>query len=169
MIGVLLSLMLGGGLQRYLPCTPGLTVTYADAAGRAVEEEVLGFGVAVEPRVCAVERRLGAARERLGREYLSDRISDAGWLDTPLALRAPILKAPLTVGARWHWNREDHQVIAIGRVVEVPAGRFVDTVWITSRSSDGQREATAVYAAGVGLVRYQSEGRQLSATRVRGP
>lgn len=169
MIGVLLSLMLGGGLQRYLPCTPGLTVTYADAAGRAVEEEVLGFGVAVEPRVCAVERRLGAARERLGREYLSDRISDAGWLDTPQALRAPILKAPLTVGARWHWNREDHQVIAIGRVVEVPAGRFVDTVWITSRSSDGQREATAVYAAGVGLVRYQSEGRQLSATRVRGP
>jgi hypothetical protein len=169
MIGVLLSLMLGGGLQRYLPCTPGLTVTYADAAGRAVEEEVLGFGVAVEPRVCAVERRLGAARERLGREYLSDRISDAGWLDTPLALRAPILKAPLTIGARWHWNREDHQVIAIGRVVEVPAGRFVDTVWITSRSSDGQREATAVYAAGVGLVRYQSEGRQLSATRVRGP
>jgi hypothetical protein len=169
MIGVLLSLMLGGGLQRYLPCTPGLTVTYADAAGRAVEEEVLGFGVAVEPRVCAVERRLGAARERLGREYLSDRISDAGWLDTPLALRAPILKAPLTIGARWHWNREDHQVIAIGRVVEVPAGRFVDTVWITSRSSDGQREATAVYVAGVGLVRYQSEGRQLSATRVRGP
>ena len=152
MIGVLLSLMLGGGLQRYLPCTPGLTVTYADAAGRAVEEEVLGFGVAVEPRVCAVERRLGAARERLGREYLSDRISDAGWLDTPLALRAPILKAPLTIGARWHWNREDHQVIAIGRVVEVPAGRFVDTVWITSRSSDGQREATAVYVAGVGLV-----------------
>jgi hypothetical protein len=162
MISVLLSLMLGGGLQRYLPCTPGLTITYADAAGREVEEEVLGFGVAVEPRVCAVERRHGVARERLGREYLSDRVSDAGWLDTPLALRAPILKAPLTVGARWHWNREDHEVLALGRAVEVPAGRFVDTVWITSRSSDGRHATTEVYAAGVGLVQYQSSGRHLS-------
>jgi hypothetical protein len=169
MIGVLLSLMIGGGLQRYLPCTPGLTVTYADAAGREVDEEVLGFGVAAEPRVCAIERRLGAGRERLGREYLADRVTNAGWLDTPLALRAPILKAPLSVGARWHWNREDHQVTALGRVVEVPAGRFADTVWITSRSSDGQHAATAVYAAGVGLVLYQSAGRQLSATRVRVP
>lgn len=168
MIGVLLSLMLGGGLPRYLPCTPGLVVMYADAAGREVEEEILGFGVAAEPRVCAVERRTGAVRERLGREYLADRISDAGWLDTPLALRAPLLKAPLSVGARWHWNREDHQVIAVGRPVEVPAGRFVDTVWITTRGDDGAHEALAVYAAGVGLVRYESAGRGLSATRVRG-
>lgn len=166
MIGVLLSLVLGGGLERFLPCTPGLTITSADGAGREVVEEVLGFGVSPERRVCAVERRTSGARERVGREYLPDRISDAGWLDTPLALRAPILRAPLRVGARWHWNRVDHQVTAVGVAIDVPAGRFEDTVWITSRGSDGGPEALAVYAAGVGRVRFESGGRRLWATRV---
>ncbi len=173
MIAFLLTFLVGGPTSRldaYLPCRAGLAIVYRDARGAAVTERVLGFGVSREPRVCALRREAGGAAETWGREHLADRITNAGWIDTPLAMRSPILKAPLVLGASWRFNRQETRIAAIGRPVEVPAGRFTDTVWLESRPQDtidGRPGATeSVYAAGVGLVRHRAGEALLEAVQV---
>lgn len=172
MIGFLLAFLVGGSaVDPYLPCRPGLVVTYRDTAGKEAVERVVGFQVKREPRVCVVRREVGGQVETWGREHLADRISNAGWIDTPLALRSPILKAPLAAGAHWRFNRAETRVVAVKRPLEVPAGRFEDTVWIETWATDGESTllSESVYAAGVGLVRHVAGASRLEAIRVEAP
>lgn len=173
MIAFLLTFLVGGPtslIDRYVPCRTGLVITYRDARGAAVRERVLGFVVKSEPRVCALRREVGADVETWGREHLADRVTNAGWIDTPLAMRSPILKAPLVEGASWRFNRQETRVVAVGRPVEVPAGRFTDTVWIESRAMDAPGPvAESVYAAGVGLVRHRAGAALLEAVEITTP
>jgi len=159
MIGFILAFFFARDVNVYLPCTRGLTVEYA-----GVVDTIVGYTDPHEPRLCVIARR-GAVS--WAREQLTDRVSYAGEVDALVALRPPMLKAPLYTGAHWRFDRTDYAIVAVGRPVTVPAGTFSDTVWIEETSESGR--ATSVYVAGIGLVRHERGATIMQAVRVLRP
>lgn len=165
-----------GQVSRFLPCKPGLHLRYASTRGdqalSAVDERILGQGR--EPHTCEIERRTTRAGaparvEVYAIEHLPDRVANAGWVDTPTAFRPPLLVAPLTVGRRWHFNRSDFSVLALGESIVTPAGTFTDTVRVEERASDSSFHSERVYAAGIGLVLYTQGADRLEVLSVSVP
>lgn len=156
-------------LEKYLPCTAGLSIEYAIESKNTGKkytsvETVLGPGK--EARSCLIERRTGAEREVLMREHLDDRISNAGYADQPVALRAPLLKAPVLKDKGWYFTSTRFTIADIGVRHEVPAGTFADCVRVHEAAKDGSHEADSVYAPTVGLIAYESRDLRMRAIRV---
>lgn len=156
-------------LERYLPCTAGLSIEYAIESKNTGKkytsvETVLGPGK--EARSCLIERRIGGEREVLMREHLDDRISNAGYADQPIALRPPLLKAPVLKDKGWYFTSTRFTIADIGETYVVPAGTFSGCVRVHEAAKDGSHEADSVYAPSVGLIAYESRDLRMRATRV---
>jgi hypothetical protein len=164
-------------LHRFMPCTPGLSVEYLDepkdkaskGATLRVIDTVRGPGK--EPHTCVLDRvtiHPGGKEERdaWARELLPDRITNAGWIDHPVAFRTPLLRAPVKSGRRWHFNTTDFVIKEVGDTFDVPAGTFDGCVRVHEQSADGKYEASSVYAPGVGLISYETRERRTRAVRV---
>lgn len=163
----------------FLPCTPGLSVTYAfyDAAGqdRGVRQIDRIRGPGQDPKTCVIdqETRFGDGRvekDAWVREHLEDRILNAGWLSTMTAFRPPLLIGPLSAGKRWVFNRTSFTIAEIGTTFDVPAGTFDGCLRLVESSvPPGAHTAWLVYAPGVGLIAAEHNGRLRRAIEVRTP
>lgn len=157
-------------LHALFPCTAGLSITYtiepkaAGAKASETTETVLGPGK--EPHTCLIERRTATSKDTLLREHLDDRILNAGYADQPVALRAPLMKAPVEKGRSWHFTTTDFEIADAGDTYDVPAGTFDHCVRVHERAQDGKHEADSVYAPGVGLIAYESRDLRMRATRI---
>jgi hypothetical protein len=162
-----------GLADEWLPCEPGLAITYqvtVDGQPRSkVVEEVKGRGS--EPRLCVVDRRVAfedGTKESgaIAREHLDDRISNAGWADLPSAFRPPMIKAPIEVGKKWHFNRADYEIVEVGKRLTLAAGTF-ETLHVRERATDGNPHvADNWYARGVGLVLRERAAERMEAVAV---
>lgn len=165
-------------LQRYMPCTVGLTIEYeilpvenaVKTARRARMIETIR-GPGKEPSTCVIDRRTirpegTEVKEAWAREHLPDRITNAGFVDRPVAFRTPLLKAPIKRGQRWRFNTTEFEIREVGDTFDVPAGTFDGCVRVVERSKDGKHQAHSVYAPGVGLIIYESLEMRMRASRV---
>lgn len=173
-----------GEVDPWLPCKPGLTITYAlstNGVERAtVIETVRGRGA--EPRLCVIDRRITYSSGEVettawAREHLPDRVANAGWADMPTAFRPPLIKAPIKKGAKWHFNRADHEIAGVGSPLTTRAGTFRDVVRIEVRAliedpsaekgSKGPLVSEQFYARDVGLVLSVRGEERMEAVLVR--
>lgn len=150
----------------FFPCTPGLSVErevepavsaakVTSTPARRVIDTIRGPGR--EKNSCVLERVVrdpdGKERtESLGLERLPDRVSNMGWIDQPLALRPPMLKAPITKGARWTFDRTAYEIVDVDATLVLPAGTLSGCVRVRERSRDGVHDVVLAYAPGIGLV-----------------
>jgi hypothetical protein len=69
-----------------------------------------------------------------------------------------LLRAPVAEGASWEGRAGRRvRVVADGRTLEVPAGRFEDCATVEERDTDSGRRIETSYCPGVGPVRVVSE------------
>jgi hypothetical protein len=164
----------------YLPCTVGLTIEYRFEAtgeghrptGAKMTETIRGAGR--EPNTCVVDREVidregRSNKDAWAREMLADRISNAGYVDQPVAFRPPMLRAPIERAKTWRFNTTEFEIEAIDEVVDVPAGRFTGCVRVREWTRDHTHSATSVYARDAGLILYESRGERYVAVRVTKP
>jgi hypothetical protein len=160
----------------FLPCTPGLAITYAfigadgKDTGATMVETVRGQGD--DARMCIIDQLTQwpdgkTQRDAWAREMLEDRVVNAGWVGSLTAFRPPILVGPLDRGKKWVFNRTRFEIAEVGTTFDVPAGTFDGCVRIVETSIPaGAHSAWSVYAPGVGLIATEVNGRQRRATRV---
>jgi hypothetical protein len=165
-------------MNQLIPCTPGLRIEYEDtlkegkgSVSRTIET-VRGPGK--EPRTCVIDRVVKRPdgkedRDAWAREMLPDRITNAGWVDHPMAFRTPLLRTPIQPGRKWHFNTTDFEIKDVGDTFDVPAGTFEGCVRVFERSSDATHEASSVYAPKVGLILYESKTHRVRAVKVTMP
>ncbi|MCK6551201.1 hypothetical protein L6R52_35530 [Myxococcota bacterium] len=169
----------------FFPCTPGLVVE------REVEPAASKDALASKPRRRVVDTIRGPGREKnscvldrvvrdpdgkerteaLGFEVLPDRVSNMGWIDQPLALRPPMLKAPVAKGAKWTFDRSIYEILDVDVVVTLPAGRLTGCVRVREVSRDGVHDVVLTYAPQIGLVERVSRNgteRAIVVTRPKG-
>lgn len=149
----------------YLPCTPGLEIEYRSKEVKVVDR-VIGFE---KKRLCKIERRTirsGGRTEKDAylREILPDRVLAAGFAGAPVALRPPLLVAPLEVGTKWHFKGSDYRITEVARC-EV-AGRSAACVTVTQ---SGPSPTSRTYARGIGLVRAVYADAEMRAVALRLP
>jgi hypothetical protein len=167
----------GNDLDRFLPCTPGLTIEYRLVDAKTndkladVTERIRGAGQ--EPRTCVTDRTTHYLsgkidKESLAREYLVEKIMNAGYADQPLAFRPPILKRPLEKGKKWTFDADDYEILETDAKVTVPAGTFDGCLRVEQRERKGAYSAQSVYAPGIGLIRFDQGARKMEAMRTYG-
>ena len=176
-LGWTLLLVAAPSVGALWPCAPGLSVTYQVErggvdTGERVTETVEGLDRSGLCRVVQVtlhpDRR--AEREAFAYEHLPDRVSYAGYADTPTAFRPPLLRAPLEPGRGWTFQGVAYRVDAVGLRVETPAGRVEGCVRVTEAAlGGGARRAEVVYAPGVGRVIRVADGVRWVATKISRP
>lgn len=159
--------------QDLLPCAPGRSVTYrlerdGEDTGVRITETVRGM----KKRLCIIDRvtrRPDGSKDTdaLALEVLDDRVSNAGWADTPRVMRPPLVKAPVKAGQSWTFNRVAYRIDEVGSSVEVPAGSFSGCVRVSERAIDGAKHAAySIYAPHVGLIVRVTDDTRLVATSV---
>lgn len=134
--------------MRFLPLGDGFVYAYdtrSDAAGRGL----LVMQVS-RPRHDRADLRVGSRVERLQLDAAGVAYSEGGFL----------LKAPLTLGARWRSRGGMVRVSGVDVAVRVPAGAFQGCIRTVEESQDprGSKTVTSVYCPHVGLVSLDVEG-----------
>ena len=165
---------------KYLPCTPGLELRYRieqdgkDTRSR-ITDRIRGLrevnararhpGFEQTTGLCIIDRKTEFGDDpprddAYALEVLSDRVSSAGWVSQLVALRTPLLKAPLESGARWRFGAVEFRIVANRETMEVPAGRFEQVLIVEERAMDGAPyRARTAYAPGIGMIRREEGGR----------
>ena len=151
----------------YLPCHDGLRLEYrVERNGVDTMIRVFDQIRGEKAPLCIVDRTTqpgeGPARtDAYAREHLPDRILSAGWLPHLVALRIPLLRAPLVQDAEWRFGAVQYRVKEAHATMLVPAGRFEDVLVVEERALDGSGyRAVSAYAPGIGLIR-RAEGRDV--------
>jgi hypothetical protein len=171
-------------MHELMPCTIGLSIEYTDEPKdiqdpKLAKEKTTRMietvrGPGKELNTCVIDRLVIHAdgskeKDAWAREMLPDRITNAGWVDRPVAFRTPLLRTPIRAGRRWHFNTTDFEIKDVGDTFDVPAGTFEACVRVSERASDGAYEASSVYAPRVGLILYESRSRRVRAIKVTVP
>lgn len=171
----LLLVLLAAVPSDFLPCTPGLQIEYRAGERTRVTDTVIG----PEGRnLCRIERatvRPGPSKgakssketEAYLRELLPDRVLTAGYAQTPLALRPPLLVAPVELGTRWRFNRARYRIAELGPC-RAADRTFERCVTVEMSGEDGS-SSTSRYAEGVGLVEQRFGDTSMIAVAVRLP
>lgn len=120
-------------------------------------------------KLCRIERTTTrpegrAEKDAYLREILKDRVLAAGYADAPVALRPPLLVAPVEVGTKWHFKGADYRITEVGPC-EVAGQR--STCVTVARSGPDPTDQT--YALGIGLVRSTHAGGEMRAVALRMP
>ena len=139
-------------LQDYLPCTPGLAITYRWTGNDGQTDTRIDTVEGARGRLCFVRRRQGHDRDTFVREMLQDRILDAGWRDAMTAFRAPLLRGPLVDGHQWRFNRVEYRLKVLSNVA-TSVGRFRDAVQVHANSVvPGAYQSVRTYVPQIGLI-----------------
>ncbi len=171
-----LAVLVAGGpdtsLSKFVPCEVGLTIEYVVTDGgkktATVVETVVGPGR--ERNTCVLDKRAKfeggqESRDVWAREILSDRVANAGWVDTPLAFRPILLQAPIKAGARWAFDETKYRIARAGHTVTVPAGKLENCVEVVETAAG--HHASTTYCAGVGVALWSSGSQKMAATAIR--
>ncbi len=134
--------------ERYLPLVHDTVFAYETSSEATGETGVLMMSIA-RPRPDLAEVNIAGRIQRL--DLVADGIRHAtgGYL----------LKAPLTLGARYKGQFGEVRITALDRSVDVPAGKFsacLETVEETS--SPTAKRATTIFCPEVGIVSLVAEG-----------
>ena len=170
LLGVFASLPPDG----YLPCTPGLRLSYRIETngvdtGTRVVDEVRGTH---SPRLCIIDRTTTSSRgavrsEAYALEHLPDRVLSAGWWPHLVAFRIPLLRSPLVRDARWRFGGVAYRVVSENATVHVPAGRFARVLVVEEHAVDGSEyRASVSYAPGLGPIQRREHRRHGSSSRI---
>jgi hypothetical protein len=75
-----------------------------------------------------------------------------------------ILKAPLTVGAKWETSKDAREIVETDAVVETPAGKFEGCIKVSIKSENSTMYE--YFKAGIGMVKREfiSEGMTVTST-----
>ena len=168
-------------VQEFLPCARGLRIEYhwQPIDGGKTAPDVVNTRVdhieGQKGRLCFIRRTTFDDGKKADSdvyvvEHLTDRVLDAGWRGALTAFRAPLLRAPLSDGQRWRFNRVNYRVERLSRGFKTPAGRFDSAVRIHASSiPKGEYHAIRTYVRGVGLVEDRREQGAWIAVKIHRP